>query len=146
MNTRRARNKRKSEGEKPPIVDVIEKYFDRAIPDPGHGHVKISCVFHSDDNPSMSLNVDKQYAHCFSCQWAGDSFALIMEVENTDFNGALAAAEEHFGYSGTQGRRSSAGQPAARRVSILDRGTGDQPGNAGEVPHRPGPRRRPRLR
>lgn len=145
MNRRRA-SRGGGDTEKPPIIDVIEKYFDRAIPHPGHGHVKISCVFHPDDNPSASVNVDKNYLHCFSCQWSGDSFSLIMEVEGTDFNGAVRAAEENFGYSSPQGSRQPSQQPAARRISILDRNKGNGGDNSPDVPSRASARRRPRLR
>lgn len=137
---RRRSRSQGGETEKPPIVAVLEAYFDVAISDPGSGHVKISCVFHEDNNPSMSVNVDTQYVNCFSCQWAGDSFDLIMHVEACDFNGAKKVAQERFGYDGPTS--SGKPQPAARRVSILDRGkTTDT--NSG--PSARGKRRRPRL-
>lgn len=136
---RRARNQG-GETEKPPIVTVLEAYFDVAISDPGSGHVKISCVFHPDDNPSASVNVDTSYYHCFSCQWAGDSFDLIMHVEDCDFNGAKKVAQERFGYDGPTS--SGKPQPAAKRVSILDRGKT----SSGNQPTEGNRRRRPRLR
>ena len=131
---RRARSQG-GETEKPPIVTVLEAYFDVAISDPGSGHVKISCVFHEDNNPSASINVDTSHYHCFSCQWAGDSYDLIQHVENVDFKEAQQVAAERFGTTPPATKTKA----PPRRVSILNRDN-----NSGDAP-RP-TRRRPRLR
>lgn len=132
---RRRRNK--PDTEKPSIIAVIEAYFDTTVADPGSGHTKISCVFHEDNNPSASINVDTNHLHCFSCQWSGDSYDLIQHAENVDFKEAQQVAAERFGTTPPTTKTKT----PPRRVSILNR---DSNSDSGTPPATR--RRRPRLR
>ena len=48
------------------------------------------CPFHPDKNPSFFVNEIKNVGHCFGCQWSGDVFDFVIEMEGVDFKGALA--------------------------------------------------------
>lgn len=56
-----------------------------------------SCPFHEDKNPSMKLFKDG--AKCFSCNWSGDIFKLVMDMDKCDFKTAflsLGGTYEHY--------------------------------------------------
>ena len=58
---------------------------------------KVLCPVHSESNPSMSINLLKGVAHCWSCGWAGDGLALISELEGIDRSAsAKVAASRSF--------------------------------------------------
>lgn len=52
------------------------------------------CPFHSERNPSFSVNRKKKVWHCFSCQKSGDVFTFIMLKFNVDFRQALEIASK----------------------------------------------------
>lgn len=47
------------------------------------------CPFHSEKDPSFTVDDEKQLFHCFGCGQGGDVFTLIMEKENLDFPEAM---------------------------------------------------------
>lgn len=48
------------------------------------------CPFHKEKTPSFSVNVERQFYHCFGCKASGDVFKFVQETENVGF---LEAAE-----------------------------------------------------
>ncbi|MEW6536424.1 MAG: CHC2 zinc finger domain-containing protein [Candidatus Auribacterota bacterium] len=61
-----------------PIEDVISEFI----------HVdnnKAKCPFHEDKTPSLSINIDGQYFHCFGCGVGGDVFSFIMQYKNCNY-------------------------------------------------------------
>jgi len=77
---------------KPSILSVIGERV--SLRKAGKEYVGL-CPFHCEKTPSFSVNEEKGVAHCFGCQWSGDVFNFIMEIEGLDFKGALA----HLGLS-----------------------------------------------
>ena len=53
------------------------------------------CPIHGENNPSFAMYEETDTYYCFSCQATGDSYKLIMEVENLDFKGALQFAKDN---------------------------------------------------
>lgn len=51
----------------------------------------ISCPFHQDKTPSLSIKNNR--FKCFSCQESGDSIDLYMKLNNTNFNQAVKALQ-----------------------------------------------------
>ncbi|KAA6227903.1 DNA primase [Campylobacter sp. LR291e] len=68
------------------IVDIISHYIE--VRKQGASFVCI-CPFHSDKNPSLHINVQKGFYHCFACKAGGDAFKFVMEFEKVDFNEAV---------------------------------------------------------
>lgn len=68
------------------IVDVIQGYV--SLKKSGKNHIGL-CPFHDDSNPSMHVNDDKGFFHCFSCGAGGDVFGFLMRYSNTGFPEAL---------------------------------------------------------
>lgn len=55
------------------------------------------CPFHSEKNPSFTVNPEKQIFHCYGCKKGGDIFTFWMEYHNVDFVQAIKDLAERFG-------------------------------------------------
>ena len=128
---------------KPPI-DVILEHYGADLPAlPQTGYAKFCCVMHSEDNPSATVNLEKGTVRCFVCDWSGDGYALIMQMEGCDFVSSVARAEEITGFCRDENEQKSTRRPELRTsLFISNRGTRSNKGNARGV----STRRRRRLR
>ena len=70
------------------IVDVVERYV--SLKRTGRNYTGL-CPFHDDKNPSMHVNEERGFFHCFSCGAGGDVFGFVMKYNNVDF---MEAARE----------------------------------------------------
>lgn len=68
------------------IVDVIQGFV--SLKKSGKSHIGL-CPFHDDNNPSMHVNDEKGFFHCFSCGAGGDVFGFLMRYSNIGFHEAL---------------------------------------------------------
>ncbi|MXZ12892.1 MAG: DNA primase [Candidatus Dadabacteria bacterium] len=68
------------------IVDVIQGFV--SLKKSGKNHIGL-CPFHDDNNPSMHVNDEKGFFHCFSCGAGGDVFGFLMRYSNIGFGEAL---------------------------------------------------------
>jgi DNA primase len=68
------------------IVDIASLYT--TLRQRGRNHVGL-CPFHSEKDPSFTVDQDKQFFHCFGCGQGGDVFTLVMEKENMSFPEAV---------------------------------------------------------
>lgn len=68
------------------IVDVIQGFV--SLKKSGKNHIGL-CPFHDDKNPSMHVNDEKGFFHCFSCGAGGDVFGFLMRYSNIGFPEAL---------------------------------------------------------
>ena len=50
---------------------------------------KAICPFHDDKNPSLSVNIKKQYFHCFGCGASGDVFKFLELITKKTFKEVL---------------------------------------------------------
>mgnify|MGYP000874980418 CR=1 FL=1 len=64
------------------IVDIISSYLP--VTQKGRGFWTL-CPFHNDRNPSMSINKEGQYYHCFVCRAGGDVIKFVQEYESFTF-------------------------------------------------------------
>lgn len=111
---------KKPDFDRPDMWKVYEYYTDTTAVE-CEGWTKVSCLFHEDNNPSASINNQKQWFHCFSCGFSGDSYRVIMEKEGVDFVGAVEWAEENIGHTSMGSSHKSDKRPVRGRLSILDR-------------------------
>lgn len=72
--------------QKADIVDVIGRYLN--IIQSGKNY-KCVCPFHDDHDPSMSISVEKQIYHCFSCKAGGNVFNFVQNYEKIPFTEAV---------------------------------------------------------
>jgi DNA primase len=75
------------------IVEVASLYT--TLRKRGKKHVGL-CPFHSEKDPSFTVDSEKQLFHCFGCGVGGDIFTLIMEKENLSFPEALKYLAEKY--------------------------------------------------
>lgn len=68
------------------IVEIISKYIE--VRKSGRSFVAI-CPFHDDSNPSLHINENKGFYHCFSCKASGDIINFIMEYEKINYIEAI---------------------------------------------------------
>ncbi|EPU7283239.1 DNA primase [Campylobacter upsaliensis] len=47
------------------------------------------CPFHDDRNPSLHINTQKNFYHCFGCGAGGDVFKFVMDFERVNFAEAV---------------------------------------------------------
>ncbi len=75
------------------IVDIASQYT--TLRQRGRKYVGL-CPFHSEKDPSFTVDADKQLFHCFGCGVGGDIFTLVMEKENLSFPEALNYLAEKY--------------------------------------------------
>ncbi|MFB0565637.1 MAG: DNA primase [Candidatus Aminicenantaceae bacterium] len=68
------------------IVDIASQYT--TLKKRGKKHIGL-CPFHSEKDPSFTVDDEKQLFHCFGCGVGGDVFSLVMEKENLSFPEAI---------------------------------------------------------
>jgi hypothetical protein len=68
------------------IVDVIGHYLQ--LRKAGKYFTGL-CPFHEEKSPSFFVYPERKSYKCYGCQKSGDIFSFIMEMEHTDFKGAL---------------------------------------------------------
>ena len=91
------------------IVDVISRYLP--LKKMGR-YFKTNCPFHGEENPSFTVNPDRQIFHCFGCQEGGDVFAFLMKYQNLNFGEAVQELAELYNIS-----LPSASNPAADQTN-----------------------------
>ncbi len=75
------------------IVEIASLYT--TLRKRGKKHVGL-CPFHSEKDPSFTVDSDKQLFHCFGCGVGGDVFTLVMEKENLSFPEAVRYFAEKY--------------------------------------------------
>ena len=68
------------------IVEVISHFVE--VRKQGVSYVCV-CPFHDDRNPSMHINPQKGFYHCFACRAGGDVFKFVMDFEKLSFAQAV---------------------------------------------------------
>lgn len=76
------------------IEDVLEMYHAEK----GRGG-KYHCPLgtHEDKKPSMSVQKEKNFCHCFSCGGGGNPISFVQKMENCSFIEAVNKLENEFG-------------------------------------------------
>lgn len=72
------------------IIGRFQEVFDTSNP------LKFRCLcpFHDDTIPSLLINDDLNFYHCFSCGASGDVITYIQNIQNVNFVAALNASED----------------------------------------------------
>ena len=55
------------------------------------------CPFHNEKTPSFSVDPDRQYFYCYSCNKGGDAYRFIMETEKLSFPEAIQKLADRAG-------------------------------------------------
>jgi len=73
------------------IVNLISHYVK--LEKRGKNYLGL-CPFHGDKSPSMNVNAEKGFYHCFACKAGGDSIKFVEEIEHISFREALVKIAE----------------------------------------------------
>lgn len=76
------------------IEDVISDYIQ--LKRVGKRYAGV-CPFHNDRDPSLSVNTEKGFFHCFGCGVGGNAINFVMKAENISFKEALAKVASKAG-------------------------------------------------
>ena len=101
------------------IVDVVERYV--SLRRTGRNYTGL-CPFHDDKNPSMHVNEERGFFHCFSCGAGGDVFGFVMKYNNIDFMDAARELAQRAGVTlpSSSRREGNRGEDSARKKRFLE--------------------------
>lgn len=75
------------------IADVIGSYLSLQQ----KGSKKWACCpFHHEKTASFCIDEAKGFFYCFGCQKGGDAISFVMEIEHTDFGGAIKILADKY--------------------------------------------------
>jgi DNA primase len=77
------------------IVRVIGDYIQ--LKKAGAKNFNGLCPFHNEKSPSFSVNIERQFFHCFGCGKSGDVFKFVQEREQISFPEAVRLVAEKMG-------------------------------------------------
>ena len=69
------------------ILDVVRRHVGEPVKR-GRSWL-VSCPFHVDAKPSLSISPDKGVWYCFPCGFGGDGIELVMRLHRLNFVGAV---------------------------------------------------------
>lgn len=79
------------------VVDVLDKYLGVQLPMRGNKSKNIPCPIHKGKDNNFAVEIEKNIATCFSqCGRSWNVIDLTMEIQNTDFKGAMSLLEKDF--------------------------------------------------
>ena len=101
------------------IVDVVERYV--SLKRTGRNYTGL-CPFHDDKNPSMHVNEERGFFHCFSCGAGGDVFGFVMKYNSIDFMDAARELAQRAGVTlpSSSRRAENRGEDSARKKRFLE--------------------------
>ena len=76
------------------IVSIVSQYVPLVKKGTRYACV---CPFHPDKNPSMYINTQGQYYHCFGCGASGNVINFVMEMESLSYVEAVKYLAERAG-------------------------------------------------
>lgn len=76
------------------IIEVIGRKVE--LKQTGRNFVGL-CPFHDERTPSFSVNVERQFYHCFGCQRGGNVINFVMETEHLSFPEAVTKLAQERG-------------------------------------------------
>ena len=100
-------------------MDVVERYV--SLKRTGRNYTGL-CPFHDDKNPSMHVNEERGFFHCFSCGAGGDVFGFVMKYNNIDFMDAARELAQRAGVTlpSSSRREGNRGEDSARKKRFLE--------------------------
>lgn len=100
-------------------MDVVERYV--SLKRTGRNYTGL-CPFHDDKNPSMHVNEERGFFHCFSCGAGGDVFGFVMKYNNIGFMDAARELAQRAGVTlpSSSRREGNRGEDSARKKRFLE--------------------------
>lgn len=77
------------------IVEVWNRFIGKDLKKVGN-NFKTNCIFHNEKDPSLYLNREGNYFHCFGCHEGGDPINLVAKYKNISNYQALKLIADEF--------------------------------------------------
>lgn len=77
-----------------PISDIL-KQFGHEPKQTMQGREKYLCIFHNEKTPSLVVNLDANYAHCFGCDKSADVIEIYQKLAGVDFITSLKELNDY---------------------------------------------------
>jgi len=68
------------------------------------------CPFHTDKDPSFTVDAERKLWHCFGCGEGGDMFSFVMKTDNVDFGEAVQILARRTGVALSEFRPDDSGR------------------------------------
>ena len=78
------------------IAEVIRRYID-IVEESNPQDNRAVCPFHHDQNPSLSINIEKGFFNCFGCDAGGDVIKFVERIEGVSFQEAFQICMKYAG-------------------------------------------------
>ncbi len=104
------------------VVELIGQYVQ--LKKAGRNYLGL-CPFHTEKDPSFTVNRERRTFHCFGCKKGGDVFTFWMEYHSTTFPEALRDLAERYhvaiseGYSAAAEKKNAAQRNALYQVNEI---------------------------
>jgi len=99
------------------IVEIISAHI--ALRKAGRNYIGL-CPFHGEKTPSLSVNEEGGFYHCFGCGAGGNVFTFLSRVEGITFPEAVRRLAAKAGVALPQAERDPQAQERARLYRIND--------------------------
>ena len=100
------------------IVDVISSRVQ--LTKKGKNYFGL-CPFHKEKTPSFSVDPDRQYYYCFSCNKGGNVYSFLMEIEKLTFPEAIQRLADSAGIVLPESSDPAYNQKLARTKALQER-------------------------
>lgn len=98
------------------IVELIGQFVH--LRKRGRNYVGL-CPFHTEKDPSFTVNQERQTFHCFGCKKGGDIFTFWMEYHSSTFPEALRDLAERYNVKISEGFNASAERKVQAQREVL---------------------------
>ena len=102
------------------IVALVSKYVKL---EKNGKNYKGLCPFHHEDTPSFIVSPDKKLAHCFGCGGGGNPIKFLMQIENIDYQEAVARLAKDAGIDIQLGYQDNKNKSLAKYYKIMNTAT-----------------------
>ncbi len=99
------------------IVALVSKYVKL---EKNGKNYKGLCPFHNEDTPSFIVSPDKKLAHCFGCGGGGNPIKFLMQIENIDYQEAVARLAKDAGIDIKSGYQDNKNKSLAKYYKIMN--------------------------
>ena len=81
--------------ERADFATILARYD--IVPSNLQGQITALCPFHDDQQPSLSINLDRKLFHCFACQAKGDILDFVARIEDVSLSDAARIIARYCG-------------------------------------------------
>lgn len=109
----------------PNQIDLVDLVNKRVPLKKTGSDYRAPCPFHGGKNSNFSVNVHKQFYHCFKCGESGGAISFIQKFDNLNFVEAIETIASEFGLAIEYDSNSKPIDPRLERYRVLSKKVGE---------------------